>query len=226
MPSMRTRRLVMAACAIVVSAVVAVLAGRGSMRSSAAADAGADVCVADAADDLYLLPSVPSCASGEWACRLKCTTGDGGSCLALAYSATGIEATRLYRRSCVLGAAVGCTNYAAGIWAGQASDAQLACARRTFERACSVNEPFGCGMVGRLLLESTDAPSYAEGRRYLEKSCDRVGGFSCRVLAKHLESGKLGSYQAEARPTLLRRACATGDPDACGEHATAAETFH
>jgi TPR repeat protein len=156
---------------------------------------------------------------------VKCTVGDGSSCLALAYAAARRDARRLYGQACVLGAAIGCTNYAATIWAGQASDAQLACARRTFEKACSVNEPFGCGMVGRLMLESTDSPSYAEGRRYLEKSCDRVGGFSCRVLAKHLESGKLGPYRPEAMPALLTRACATGDRDACGEHATAAETF-
>lgn len=212
--------------AIVALLLPSLLAGCGAGRSSAAAAAGGDVCVADAAGSLHLLPTVPSCATDEWACRLKCKAGDGGSCLALGYSASGDNARRLYGQACILGVANGCTNYAASIWAGDASDAQLACARRTFEKACSVKEPFACGMVGRVMLESTDPPPYAEGRRYLEKACDQVGGFSCRVLAKHLEAGNLGPYRPETIPVLLTRACATGDPDACGKHATAAETFH
>jgi len=222
---MRDRRLVVCAAIIPIAALLSVLVSLGYGRSSAAT-ASDDVCVADAAGNLHLLPSVPSCATDDWACRLKCKVGDGTSCLALAYSAAGGDAKRLFGQACVLGVAIGCTNYAASIWADPASDAQLACARRTFQRACSVKEPFGCGMAGRFMLESTDSPSFAEGRRYLEKSCDDVGGFSCRVLAKHLESGKLGPYRPEAIPVLLKRACATGDPDACGEHATAAGTFH
>ena len=81
-------------------------------------------------------------------------------------------------------------------------------------------------MVGRILLESTTPPSFAEGRKYLQQACDDLGGFPCRVLAKHLESGKLGHYDPGVIRTLLTRACAGGDPDACGEPATAAATFH
>jgi hypothetical protein len=135
------------------------------------------------------------------------------------------DAVQLYRRACVLGAANGCTNYAASIWAGKHSDDQLACAQRTFEKACAAKEPFACGMVGRLMIES-DSPDFSGGRKYLEGACDRVGGFPCRVLAKHLESGKLGPYEPGLIRKLLARACADGDPDACGDPATAAETFH
>jgi TPR repeat protein len=140
--------------------------------------------------------------------------------------ATAKEAVRLYRRGCLLGAANACTNYAAGVWAGEHSDDQLACARRTFEKACAAKEPFACGMVGRLMLESTAPPPYAEARRYLEAACDEVGGFPCRVLARHLESGKLGAFRPGLIRTLLTRACASGDPDACGEPGTAEETFN
>ena len=136
------------------------------------------------------------------------------------------ESARLYRRACLLGAANACTNYAAGIWPGQNTEGQLACARRTFEKACAAKEPFACGMVGRVMLESVNPPAYAEGRRYLEAACEEHGGFACRVLAKHLESGKLGDYRPELVRTLLARACARGDPDACGEPRTASGTFH
>lgn len=171
------------------------------------------------------------CAGNELLrCRVSCFAGNAGSCLGLAYESQknpkkAVETMQFFRRACLLGAANACTNYAATIWAGTHTDAQLVCARRTFEKACAANEPFACGMVGRLMIEETP-PRFAEGRRYLEAACDRVGGFPCRVLAKHLESGKAGSYKPELIRTLLARACADGDPDACGEHATAAETFH
>jgi hypothetical protein len=135
------------------------------------------------------------------------------------------EAPQLYHRACLLGAAIACTNYAAGIWAADHTDDQLECVRRTFERACAAKEPFACGMVGRVMLESTNPPLLAEGRTYLEAACDELSGFPCRVLAKHLESGKLGDYEPALIGTLLARACAGGDPDACGEPATASGTF-
>ena len=136
------------------------------------------------------------------------------------------EATRFYKRACQLGEANACTNYAATIWANDHTDEQLTCARRMFEKACSAGEPFACGMVGRLMIEDTTPPQFAEARKYLEGACDKVSGFPCRVLAKHLESGKLGQYEPGQIQSLLARACAAGDPDACGEPATASETFH
>jgi hypothetical protein len=136
------------------------------------------------------------------------------------------EAILLYHRGCLLGAAIACTNYAASVWTGELSYDQLVCIRRVFEKACAAKEPFACGMVGRVLLESMIPPRIAEGRAHLERSCDELGGFPCRVLAKHLESGKLGDYRREIIPSLLKQACAGGDQDACGDPATAAETFH
>ena len=161
--------------------------------------------------------------------RQRCKTGDERSCIGLGYAANASgaddEARGFYEKACRLGAANGCTNYAATVWAGKSTDSELTCARRTFERACTAKEPFACGMVGRIMIESTTPPAYANGRRYLSAACDELGGFSCRVLARHLESGKLGDYPPEQVPTLLKRACATGDPDACGNHTTAEETF-
>lgn len=185
--------------------------------------------MADKIATLRLLPTVPDCTD-NWVCHAQCLAGDAASCLGLAYAAqrdptTEAEAARLFHRGCLLGSANACTNYAAGLWAREHTADQLACARRTLEKACAVKERFACGMVGRVMLESMTPAPLAEGRRYLERACAEIGGFPCRVLAKHLESGRLGDYRPELIPALLARACAGGDPDACGQPATAAETF-
>jgi len=185
--------------------------------------------VADSIGSLELVSSVPKCASGKFVCEVKCRLGDAKACLGLAYVVEGSseeEARGLYRRACLGGVANACTNYAASLWVGELSEPQLACIRRTFEKACAVKEQFACGMVARVMLESVEAPDYAAGRRVLEASCARVGGFSCRVLAKHLEAGHLGAYDPARIPQLLKSACAGGDVYACGSHATAAETFN
>lgn len=202
------------------------LAGCGRARSKP----GSAACIADSLGTLHVTKSVPTCADTDLLCRLRCTSGDSDFCLALAYETEKDpqrreETVRLYRRACLLGDANACTNYAADIWARTHADNALTCARRTFQKACEAKEPFACGMVGRLMLENTKSPRFPEGRKYLETACNDVGGFPCRVLAKHLESGKLGRYDPGTIPALLRRACAGGDPDACGEHASASETF-
>jgi TPR repeat protein len=220
-------RSVSSACLVAMAAVVA---PSSACRNAGSTESGPvqEACVAESIGTLRLLSTVPTCASGDWLCRTRCRFDDASSCLALGYAAgrdsASQEAVDLYRRACLLGAANACTNYAASIWARDHTDDELACARRTFEKACSSKEPFACGMVGRVMLE-TDRPSYAMGRQYLEGACADVGGFSCRVLARHLESGRLGEYRPESIRDLLRRACAGGDPDACGDPRTAADTF-
>ena len=192
--------------------------------------AGERVCIADSIRELRRASSIPSCEPDDLMCRAKCRAGNASSCLGMAYAAQNAsreaDAVRFYRRACLLGEANACTNYAASIWAADHTDEQLACARRTFEKACGAKEPFACGMVGRLMIESTTPPQLAQARTYLEAACNDVSGFPCRVLAMHLESGKLGEYEPQRIRSLLARACAAGDPDACGDPATASETFH
>lgn len=221
----------MARAAMAAAWVIVMPAGCKQAASSAGPAHVEEACVAESVGTLRLLPTISPCGRGDWLCRAKCGAGSASSCLALAYAADedpkrAGEAMPLYRRSCLLGAANACTNYAASVWAREHTDDQLACAQRTFEKACSAKEPFACGMVGRLMLESTPPAPAAEARKYLEGACDEVGGFSCRVLAKHLESGELGDYRPGLIRSLLTKACAGGDPDACGEPATAAATFH
>ena len=231
----QSKHLSLSCCAAMVGIVLACvtfLLGSCKQTESRSNTAPADRgCIADLIGTLQLPPTVPVCAADNWVCRGKCLVGHAVSCLAMAYAAqkdskTEEEAVRLFHRACLLGAATACTNYAASIWAGEHSKDQLACALRTFEKACAVKEHFACGMVGRVMLESSIPPPYEEGRRYLEAACDELGGFACRVLAKHLESGKLGGYKPELIQTLLTRACEGGDQNACGEPRTASETFH
>lgn len=216
---------------VMVVSATRLLGGCGETTSVTDSVLAEQACAPDSVGALHLLPTIPVCMADDWMCSAKCRLGDAGSCLAMAYamqkeSKPPEESARLYHRACLLGAANACTNYAAGIWARQRSEGQLACARRTFQKACAAKEHFACGMVGRVMLESENPPAYAEGRRYLEAACKEHGGFACRVLAMHLESGKLGDYQPELVRTLLARACAGGDPDACGEPKNASETFH
>jgi hypothetical protein len=187
-------------------------------------------CIADSIESLRLTPEFSRCEFDDSSCRVECTGGSATACLAIAYAAErdpahAAEATAFYQRACLLGAANACTNFAAHLWSNEHSEAQLACAQRTFEKACTVRESFACGMVGRMMLEAAEQPRFADARKYLEAACTDAGGFSCRVLAKHLESGKLGAYPPGTIGELLAKACAGGDPDACGEPATAAETF-
>ena len=212
---------------------MAALAGTTSLTAGCARQAPeqgpGDGCLADSIGVVRLVKALPSCAADDLACRSKCLAGDAAACLARAYtlegdSSQGVEAGELFRRACLLGAANACTNYAAGIWAEKHTDEQRKCAQRIFAKSCGAKEHFACGMVGRLMVESTTVP-HAEARRHLETACREVGGFACRVLAKHLESGAFGERQPAVVPSLLARACAGGDPDACGAPATAAETF-
>lgn len=216
---------------VIVGVVVASVAALTSCQQTASPGPPDQACVTDSVGSLRLISSVPDCSAHGSVCRIKCFAGDAASCLGLGYAANkdsraAGDAARFYRRACLLGEANACTNYAATLWSGDHSDDQLACAQRTFEKACSAKEHFACGMLGRVMLESTTSPQYEEGRRYLEGACEELSGFPCRVLAKHLETGKLGEYSPERIRDLLARACDGGDPDACGEPATAAETFH
>ena len=219
---MRRSRFLVATIAV----SVAFLAG--ACRKGSSADVGS-ACIADSIGTLHHMP-IPSCRDDAWICRAKCGVGDAAACLSLAYQAEEAnkqdEAVRLYRQACLGGEANACTNYAAHIWSGKHTKNELNCAGKIFEKSCAAKEPFACGMVGRLMIEDATPPAYSEGRRYLEAACEQVGGFPCRVLAKHLESGKLGEYEPGKIRALLKKACDDGDPDACGNPATAAETFH
>jgi hypothetical protein len=124
----------------------------------------------------------------------------------------------MFARACTLGSAIGCTNYAAALWLrAPATPDTVSCARRLFERACEVLEPFGCGMVGRMMaVEATTEAERLAARQQLERTCAEYSGMRCRMFAYHLEKGHLGPYEPELVRILMVRACETGDDEACG----------
>ena len=195
--------------------------------------AGQTACPADGLGELHASTARPAaCEHGdEPACGRACDRGDAAACYVRALASQtdpgGAEqARKLFRQSCELGLAVGCTNYGAGLWQGD-DPAGWACARRLFDKACDGHETFGCGMLGRVIIEDKAAGEreLAYGRAVLERACDRLGGFSCRALALELEKEKLGPYERAQIRKLLARACATDDQDACTGRDSALATF-
>jgi TPR repeat protein len=179
----------------------------------------------------------PGCAHSDPACEVACRSGDPHACYwhGIALEATekrgasGSDARRYFHRACELGHAGGCTNYAATLWAVDATPPNLACAEALFTRTCLAGEMFACGMEARVVLEREPAPdtaTIARARSRLERSCDELEGFPCRILAVHLENGTFGSHDPAQIPALLTRACNGGDVNACGNPPSAAATLH
>lgn len=207
-------------------------AGKARAQADAGAQRKATACLADATTSLRnSIPARTDCATTGSTCRDDCLAGDADACVAEARAleldpaAVG-EVALLYHHGCELGLATACTNFAAGIWARSHTEAALECATRIFEKTCKARDHFGCGMFGRIVVDGAETPDeIVQARALLEGSCRSVGGFSCRVLALGLETGKLGDHRPERIQELLTLACQGFDADACGAHATAAETF-
>lgn len=154
-------------------------------------------------------------------CEAKCTAGSADACMLRAYAAQkgGEDSQSLYARACTLGLAIGCTNYGAGLWlaSGRPMPANEICARKLFEKACEVREPWGCGMIGRMMAWNARTPREREAARsHFDAACNVFGGATCMMYAMHLEAGHLGPAKPETVRALLFRACETGEQDACG----------
>ena len=216
-------------------------------RSDTATAVPSGACAADGLGPLERAGDLgnPACGSGP-ACGDACAGGDAIACYVRAnelQQETGQSTApnAMYLSACRAGLAIGCTNYAASLWAGRDAAAAV-CAKRLFERTCAADEEWGCGMLGRMIIDAASpeadaagappkrTPAQLEqlrrGREVLERSCEKLGRFPCRALALELESGSLGPPDAATTRKLLERACATGDGDACGRPSTAGSTFH
>jgi hypothetical protein len=188
-------------------------------------------CVVDSVKELRLVTSIPECAASDQSCKTKCDDGNGEYCLARAYtlqkeSGSDEEIEELFRKACKSGMANGCTNHAAGIWGREHSEKEFLCVNNTFSRSCGAGEHFACGMAGRIMAESArNEQETKSAKDFLESKCTAVGGFSCRILAKHYEEGDFGPVRSGMVTNLLKKACDGGDPGGCGDPKTASETF-
>jgi TPR repeat protein len=184
------------------------------------------------ADDVGVLrsPERMDTSCLEASCKQACDAGNADGCMMQAYelqrTEADDEAQALFGRACKLGLAIGCTNFGANLFIAAKSKAEAACPKRLFEKACAVRESFGCGMVGRLLANwATTDDERTDARLHFERVCHDLGSVTCRMYALHIENGDLPPADPERVKDLLRRACDTGDDDAC-DHETAGETFH
>lgn len=187
-------------------------------------------CLADRLPPLFLqVPDAPQCTADNQSCRDLCITGDVGACFARATATENAtnhnEATVLFARACSLGAASGCTNYAAHLWTNAVA-ASMPCARRLMAAACQARDPYACGMAIRFEVEASDgsAPERQRIAASANAYCSNVQGFACRVLAKFVEDSILETPDPERVRALLEQACQSGDTDSCGK-TTAAAAF-
>ena len=181
-------------------------------------------CLSDTMGKLLInVKKSPDCDedAADFKCARACGRGDGAACYQHGVatekdSETDGEAHRMYRKACDLGVAIGCTNFAADLWATN-DYASVACAERILQKTCAADDAWGCGMLGRLLIEDDDATLVERGRAraMLQRACDRLGSFSCRALAMELEGGRLGRHKRSQTRKLRARACSTGDTESC-----------
>jgi hypothetical protein len=171
------------------------------------------------------------CRSDEATCRRECTSGDADACMSAALvlqngmPTHSRQISEYFERSCRLGRAMGCTNWAAGKLFEDDTRPFDNCLYRVFQAACDVRDHFGCSMTARILVEWRRTPFDPWiGYGQLMSACDRLGGPPCRFLALYIERGFFGTPDPERVKALLETACSGGDPDACGAQ-TAAETL-
>jgi hypothetical protein len=117
--------------------------------------------------------SIERCSAETAQCLDRCRAGDAADCYATALVFKKVKDTQLidalFLRACGLGLVSGCTNRAAGM--DMASDGH-ACAIRTYEKACDLNDPWACTMIGFHLVRGTGVEKdYARAKNALSKSC-------------------------------------------------------
>lgn len=118
------------------------------------------------------------CAANPEKCLEECNDYDGDGCFTLAQliqKHDKIEnevADVLYHRACSLGIVAGCTNRAANLFERKEAE-PINCAVRTFEKACSQDDPWACTMYGLALSGGIGHVKDVEGaKRMLDKACE------------------------------------------------------
>ncbi len=198
------------------------LAACGHAQASSC-PAGPDVCLAeripDAHHEVAFTPREDECVAQADECAEACRRGDANACFGRArvHQARGDAeaAETFFELACEHGSMLGCTNRAAGMLLE--SDPPDECVARVLERTCDAAEPWGCGMLGLMLIQGSGVPKdLARGREVLEGVCASTNHpFGCAVLARALAQGLLGEADAAEAERYRRLACERGDVEAC-----------
>lgn len=111
-------------------------------------------------------------------CFKACDSGSGESCYWLGQALQEVKTTpvvyeSLYQRACKLGITSGCTNRAAGMLNDSANNIDAnECSAKTFAKACTFDDPWGCTMYAYQLTQGSGVPKdKALALKVLEKSC-------------------------------------------------------
>ena len=118
--------------------------------------------------------SLERCSAKTAGCLDRCRSGDAADCYATAIvfqrvKDKGKVVDALFLRACALGLVSGCTNRAASM--DRESDGDQ-CAVRTYEKACDLNDPWACTMIGFHLIRATGINrDHDRARQAFAKSC-------------------------------------------------------
>ena len=148
------------------------------------------------------------------ACEQACDAGNGSACFALGDRLARVKdsdtgrAKRAYERACNAAAAEGC--YALGLRTKDSEEALP-----LFQRACSLDDPFGCLAAaqyyhaGRGMEVALDRAA-----RLYEQACAKDVAIACRALGGMYARGELGDGERAKGQAYFVKACG-GDIE-CG----------
>jgi TPR repeat protein len=120
------------------------------------------------------------CSDGPLKCFEECKANNGGSCYALALliekndDSAGDYPDRLHLRACELSIVSGCTNRAARMLEQYPDDKKIEkCTADTFEKTCSLEDPWGCNMYALALTAG-------KGREINLEEALKTAGKACK----------------------------------------------
>lgn len=122
------------------------------------------------------------------------------------------EDVSLCRAECEQGDPDACMQYATLHLLGDRVQRDLGRAGKFMLRACELDQPLACTLLGiELLNEASPHPDLARGREFLRRPCERGYAEACHALG--LSYSNAGDRVRAAR--FLQRACTLGSNDAC-----------
>lgn len=120
------------------------------------------------------------------------------------------RARMLYEHSCSMGSSDGCVSLAQFIVKHAETPTPpetLARQRELLQQACDAENHNGCGVLGRLLLTSSDASDANRGAELLSAACDQYDYESCAELGMAYYEGKTIKKDFQRARGLCQSAC-------------------
>ena len=134
-----------------------------------------------------------------------------------------MRASRLFESACAAGDLAGCSHLAPMYEWGEPLGRDLNKAIDLYTKTCDGGFPRDCHALAKMLLRGGISLRRDPARAIplLEKACDRDVAVACRDLASMLERGDGITRNPSRARTLMAKACAGGDKEACAGSRTA-----